>query len=310
MQGFIHIGTDPYFNLALDSYILEHTDFCGFWLWQNAPAVIIGRNQSPYAEVNLPFLRQSGISLARRVTGGGAVYHDSGNLNYSFALPSSFKADAPSLIADILRRMGVQADVSGRNDILAGGRKCSGYARSMHAARTLVHGTLMYSVDLDTLSKVLSAPGSKFSCGVSSVHSRVANLKEYLPFDYLAAFRDALFGALLEKLEASACEFPSAISPAVESLADEKFRSPEWIYGKSPKTETEYSRRLPCGTVTTHYTLRRGVISEIHFTGDFIGSRPVEELEGKLCGMNPQEALKINPAMYFDGVSDMSLLLD
>ena len=158
MKYLQNSSTDPHFNMAFDEFCLEQlkADEPVFYLWQNRPSVIIGLNQSAYAEVNLPYLREKGIVLARRVTGGGAVYHDLQNLNYTITgRIRDLETDYPAYVetmARALRQLGVPAEVSGRNDILVDGRKCSGYAKRMSKDRLMIHGTLMYDVDIDTLT--------------------------------------------------------------------------------------------------------------------------------------------------------------
>ena len=173
-------STDPWYNLSFDEYCLEQypSDDRFFYLWRNRPSVIVGLNQNVYAEVNLDYLDAQGICLVRRSTGGGAVYHDLQNLNYTLV----GRGVSPEPVVEALRRLGVPAELSGRNDIFVEGRKVSGYARRVWRDRELIHGTLMYDVDLDTLARALDVPGSKLAVkGVASVRSRVANLKEYLP---------------------------------------------------------------------------------------------------------------------------------
>ena len=179
MKSLVNNSVDPHFNLAFDEWCLEHWEGEPvFYLWRNRPSVIIGLNQNAYSEVNLGWLRDNGVDLARRVTGGGAVYHDLQNLNYTFV----GKGVTPQPFADALRKLGVPAEVSGRNDIFVGGRKVSGYARRVWHDREIVHGTLMYDVDIDSLVNALAVPGSKLmSKGIASVRSRVTNLKPMLP---------------------------------------------------------------------------------------------------------------------------------
>ena len=169
--------------MSFDEYCLEQfpSDDTVFYLWRNCPAVIIGRNQNAYAEVNLPYLEQEGIKLARRVTGGGAVYHDLQNLNYTIVGRSTdLDRDYPgylSMVLEALRALGIPAEMTGRNDIVVEGRKVSGYAKRVYKDRLMVHGTLMYDVDLERLTKALAVPGSKMdAAGIASVRSRVANL--------------------------------------------------------------------------------------------------------------------------------------
>ena len=180
MRFLVNPSTDPYFNMAFDEYCLTQYSLPGpvFYLWRNRPSVIIGLNQNAFSEVNLEYLENNGILLARRVTGGGAVYHDLQNLNYSII----GRSVSPQPVVDALRMMGVAAELTGRNDIFVDGRKVSGYARRVWQDRELIHGTLMYDVDMDALTQALNVPGSKMDAkGIASIHSRVANLKDYLP---------------------------------------------------------------------------------------------------------------------------------
>ncbi len=307
MKYLVNGCTDAQWNMALDQFVLEQgPDEPVFWLWQNAPAVIIGRNQSARAEVNLPYLEASGITLARRVTGGGAVYHDLGNLNYSIAGPTDELPDAAQLMAETLRQLGVKADKSGRNDILVEGRKCSGYAKSIAGGRTLLHGTLMWDVDLVQLTESLKAPGSKLEAkGVASVRSRVVNLKPYLPYKTIEQFRDAIREILAG--QDGEIKLTEAQKQAVGRLADDRFRRPGWTLGKDPATRFNSSLKLPCGTVEAHYTLKGGVFTELHFSGDFIGEKPAEELAQRLIGLRPEDIENVQD--YFEGTTAEELLL-
>lgn len=296
--------------MAFDEFSLEglSMDEPVFFLWQNAPAVIIGLNQSAHAEVNLPFLEEKGIVLARRVTGGGAVYHDLGNLNYTIVGPSRLMEQCYSLVAEALQRMGVPAERSGRNDILVEGRKVSGYAKRLSKGRMMIHGTLMWDVDLETLTRALAVPGSKLeAAGVASVRSRVANLRSYLPgLKDIHAFQEAL----RKELAQGDPEIP--LTPeqlaGVGKMADEKFRLWEWNIGHSPAATFESRIKFPCGTVTAHYTLKKGVFSEIAFSGDFIGARPASELAARLIGRRPEDLADEDVATYFDGTGAEDLI--
>lgn len=229
--------------MAFDEWLLQ----CGpdepvFRLWRNEPSVIIGHNQVAAQEVNLEYLQQHGIKLARRVTGGGAVYHDLQNLNYSFAGPIG--TVSPDLFAEALQSLGLPAELTGRNDIFVAGRKISGYARSVWHNREIVHGTLMYDVDIDTLTEALNVEGSsKLNLkGVSSVRSRVTNVCDFLPqFASLDELESALLRILAENVGESLMAGTSTASgsklqlsldqlAAIDSLASEKFASPEWLY--------------------------------------------------------------------------------
>ena len=308
-------STDPHFNMAFDEFCLERlkADEPVFYLWQNRPSVIIGLNQSAYAEVNLPFLEQKGIVLARRVTGGGAVYHDLQNLNYTITgrirdLEKDYPAYLETMVC-ALRALGVPAELSGRNDILLEGRKCSGYAKRISKDRLMIHGTLMYDVDIDTLTEVLAAPGSKLSAaGISSVRSRVANLKQYLPqFPDIKAFQNALQDLLAG--EDGEIRLSEAQLAEIEADAAMKYRTWEWVYGHSPVATFQVRRKFTCGTVEAAFSLKDGCIDGLRFSGDFLGNQPTEKLEEALQGCrfspDPIRAVlrKMSVGNCFDGLS-------
>lgn len=289
---------DPHFNMAFDEFCLERlkADEPVFYLWQNRPSVIIGLNQSAYAEVNLPYLQEKGIVLARRVTGGGAVYHDLQNLNYTITgRIRDLETDYPAYVetmASALRALGVPAEVSGRNDILVEGRKCSGYAKRVSKDRLMIHGTLMYDVDIDTLTKVLAVPGSKLSAaGVSSVRSRVANLKTYLPqFKDIQAFQAAL-QALLAGNDGE-IRLTEAQIAQIEADAAAKYRTWEWIYGHSPVAAFRVGKKFACGRIEASFSLKSGCIDGLRFSGDFLGNIPPDGIANALQGCRfTQEAI-------------------
>ncbi len=238
MKFLRNTSTDPHFNMSFDEYCLQRlpSDDCVFYLWQNRPSVIIGHNQDARREVNLEFLQEHGIALARRVTGGGAVYHDLQNLNYSIV----GRRPRIDVIVEALRSLGVPAELTGRNDIFVEGRKVSGFARSVYHQRELIHGTLMYDVDIDVLTHALDTPESKLNRkGVASVRSRVANLKDYLPgIDDIGQFRERLH-ALLACGDQEILLGPEAYE-RIEKRRIEKFAAPEWIFGaiRTPDPES------------------------------------------------------------------------
>ena len=309
MRYLVNDCTDACRNMAYDEFALESLplDEPVFYLWRNAPSVIIGLNQSAYAEVNLPYLKEHGIALARRVTGGGAVYHDLQNLNYTIVGKSrDLNADYPEylhMVVDALRQLGVPAELSGRNDIMVDGRKCSGYAKRVWKDRLMVHGTLMFDVDLETLQEVLSVPGSKMAAsGIASVRSKVANLREYLPqFCDVMALKDAL-----NRILAGAdTEVPMDASKqeAIDRMADEKFRTWDWIYGKSPEAQFRASQKFACGTVEVCWSVHHGLLEDVRFSGDFLGNLPAEGLAARLNGLR-YEQNSISAALNGAGVSD------
>lgn len=307
MKYLINKSTDPYFNLAFDEYCLENIPSGEpyFFLWRNRPAVIIGLNQNAYSEVNLDYLNSHGITLARRVTGGGAVYHDLQNMNYTII----GRNPSPQPMVDALRQLGVPAELTGRNDIFVDGRKVSGYARRVSHNQEIIHGTLMYDVDLDTLVKVLDTPASKMQAkGIASVRSRVANLKEYLP-----QFRslDELQARLQEILSAGDGEMPFSAERIAEvrRQAEEKFSSWDFIYGHSHEADFRCKAKLACGTVEADLRVDHGLIERVTFSGDFLFDSPADELAAKMTGLRfDPSAVKDflaaqDVASYFRGAS-------
>lgn len=309
-------STNPYYNMAFDEYCLESLpiDEPVFFLWQNRPAVIVGFNQEVNTEVNLDYLKENGIDLVRRVTGGGAVYHDLENLNYTIVGRSEdLERDYPeyaSLLAKALQTLGVPATLSGRNDILVEGRKVSGFAKRVCKNRLMVHGTLMYNVDVDVLTHVLNPSTTKLqSKGIASVRSRVANLCDYLPdIPDIQTFSQRLEEILSNNYTDTEYQLTETDLANIQRLTDKKFATWEWNYGRSPKATLVHSARLACGTVEIHLTLAENRIASCRFGGDFLGNLPASDVEKALTGI-PYEINEIRKCLskieinrYFDRV--------
>lgn len=314
--------TNPYYNMAFDEYCLESLpiDEPVFYLWQNRPAVIVGLNQEVNTEVNLNYLQEKGIALVRRVTGGGAVYHDLGNLNYTIVGRSeNLERDYPEyagLMMKALQQLGIPATLSGRNDILVEGKKVSGFAKRVCKNRLMVHGTLMFDVDLEVLTQALCPPATKLqSKGIASVRSRVTNLCEHLP--HMTGIQD--FSHQLEQIlsrQYADAEYPLSDDDLarIQQLADKKFSQWEWNYGRSPKATLTHSARLKCGTVEVHLTLAENRIASCRFGGDFLGNLPTADIEDALKGVVYDDA-SIRACLsskeigqYFDGVEARELV--
>ena len=316
MRYLKNTSTNPYYNMAFDEYCLESLpiDEPVFFLWQNRPAVIVGFNQEVNTEVNLDYLKENGIDLVRRVTGGGAVYHDLENLNYTIVGRSEdLERDYPeyaSLLAKALQTLGVPATLSGRNDILVEGRKVSGFAKRVCKNRLMVHGTLMYNVDVDVLTNVLNPSTTKLqSKGIASVRSRVANLCEYLPeIPDIQTFSQRLEEILSNNYTDTEYQLTETDLANIQRLTDKKFATWEWNYGRSPKATLVHSARLACGTVEIHLTLAENRIASCRFGGDFLGNLPASDVEKALTGI-PYEINEIRKCLskieinrYFDRV--------
>ncbi len=315
-------NTHPHYNMAFDEFCLESLpiDEPVFFLWQNKPSVIVGFNQDVNTEVNLEYLNQQGITLARRVTGGGAVYHDFGNLNYTIVGRSEdLERDYPeyaSLMMKALQALGVPATISGRNDILVEGKKISGFAKRVCKNRLMVHGTLMFNVDVDVLTHVLNPSNSKLqSKGIASVRSRVANLSDYLPeLPDIQTFKNRLEEILSNHYADAEYQLSEEDLAHIQRLADEKFSTWEWNYGRSPKATLVHSARLACGTVEIHLTLAENRIASCRFGGDFLGNLPASDVETALVGI-PYDINEIRKCLskieishYFDRVSVENLI--
>ena len=292
MRYLRNLSTDVYFNMAFDEYALEQLplDDPLFYLWQNRAAVIIGLNQNIHTEVDLDYAREHDIMVARRITGGGAVYHDLGNLNYTIVGRSTdMERDYPEYarhMLHVLQSLGVRAELSGRNDILVDGRKVSGYAKRVYKDRLMVHGTLMYDVDIDRLTRVLTPPTEKLeSKGIASVKSRVLNLRDRLPqFKNISALTEAIERYLSRQYQDTEYHLTEVQLAEIQAIADTKFTTPQWLYGRSPSDTVTYAKRLPCGHVAVHMDIKKGFIAQCSIMGDFLGNAPIAAIEALLQG--------------------------
>lgn len=282
---------DPFFNLAFEEYVLRKRTVGSYLLlWQNDRAVVIGQNQNAEEEINRSFMEAHGIAVVRRSTGGGAVYHDLGNLNYSFVTD----ADGPDFldlrrfilpVAEALKGLGLHAEISGRNDVLAEGRKVSGSAQRLLKGRLLHHGTLLFDSDLDMAAGALRADPEKFrSKSSKSVRSRIGNIRGFLKDDMsLAEFWAYLKGVLSENGLR-----PGSLSPdellAVRALKKNKYDTWEWNFGRSPKYNVCDRRRWDGGSLEVRAEVRDGKIAEIAFYGDFLAVSSLAELTDALTG--------------------------
>lgn len=285
---------EPYFNLASEEYFLNREgDF--FILWRNAKSVIIGKNQNAFAEIEPVFVKEHAIKVVRRLTGGGAVFHDEGNINFTFITDADGDGlDFGRFIAPITKALsgfGVFAAPDGRNDIIADGGKISGNAECVYDTkdgrkRLMHHGTLLFSADMSGIAGALRPNPEKLkSKGIKSVSSRVKNIKDiegYCGPDTAEGFKSALLSFAQKEYSAAArCLTDSEISD-IQKLCDEKYSLWEWNYGASPTHTTEYTKRFPYGTLTVSYSAVHGEITEISVTGDFFGERDISELCDRL----------------------------
>ena len=294
MRLLVNHQTDPAYNLALEELLASESREDMLMLWRNDNAIIVGRNQNTAAEIDADFVRVNHIQVVRRMTGGGAVYHDLGNINYTIIAPGrqleqeAFSRNA-AVIVKVLKSYGLDAKFQGRNDILLDGRKVSGSAKCVLNDRTLFHGTLLFDADLSVLTRALTPDESKIaSKGIKSVRSRVANIREYLPqFDRETFFAD-LQSRLAEQLGVFTEAIPEKLQRAAEILAQQKYRTWEWNYGSVMTYAYNWKARFACGGVEICFNVKDNLIADMKITGDFFGSRDVAELAAKFNGVRPE----------------------
>ena len=289
--------SDAYLNLALEEYVLRNRmgddDLLLFYV--NAPAIIIGRNQNTIEEINADVVAERGIKVVRRISGGGAVYHDMGNLNFSFMtrdVQGRFNRydtfNGP--VVEVLRELGVPAEIGGRNDILATGRKISGNAQFATPDRMFSHGTLLLDSNLDDVTAALRPrPGKVESKGVKSIRSRVANISEFLsePLsvnELRERILERIFGtrdqALIPTLPLSDEDWEG-----VRTLMSQKYGTQKWNYGENPPFNLQRAQRFTAGEIDLRLDVKDGRIAFIRVFGDFNGRADVANLEARLAGV-------------------------
>lgn len=314
--------TDPYWNLALEEYLLKNSTQEFFILWQNSPSIIVGRNQNTVAEINAEYVKEHSIPVVRRLTGGGAVFHDLGNLNYTFIVNDSAnvgldfkKYTAP--ILDVLHRLSVNAELSGRNDLIIDGKKFSGNSQYRYRGRLLHHGTLLFSSSLPDISSALKVDSSKLEGkGVQSVRSRVTNILEHLitPLT-LAEFKNLITANIKSShSEFNVYSLSEQELASVRSLEKEKYSTWEWNYGASPAYTITNRRKFPASSVEVLLTVTEGIIRSIRIYGDFFGECEIQDIENNLAGLPYEKAairkqlLKFELPRYFSGIGIEDLL--
>jgi lipoate---protein ligase len=290
--------TNSYFNQAVEEYFMKNTKEECFILWRNEPCVFIGKNQNAMAEINIDFVKENKVRVNRRYSGGGAVFHDLGNINFTFLTNKienagiDFKKFTLPII-NSLRELNINAEFSGRNDITIDGKKFSGNAQYYWKDRVLHHGTLLFSGNLTNLSAALNPKPIKFEDkSVKSVASRVTNISEHLPEPMtVLEFRDFLQSHFMKLNNiGKVYEMSEDEIKAIQKLVDEKYTTWEWIYGNSPKYSFDNVKRFAGGTVEFNMEVDKGVIKAIRIYGDFFGERDINELEVALTGVKHSEA--------------------
>lgn len=316
--------TDPRINLAVEEYALKNLDINETYLlfYINEPSIIIGRNQNTIEEINTEYVEKNGIHVVRRLSGGGAVYHDLGNLNFSFITKDdgesfhNFRKFTEPVIA-ALKNLGVSAELSGRNDIEAEGKKISGNAQFSTGGRMFSHGTLLLNSEMENVASALKVKKDKIeSKGIKSVRGRVANISEFLS-DKLSIeeFRSLLLKSIFEgQNDIPEYQLTAEDWEKINQLSKERYQNWEWNYGKSPKFNLQHSHRFPVGQIDVRLEVNKGVIEGCKIYGDFFGVGDVSEIEDKLKNTRYEKGdlektlADVNTTYYFGNVSKEEFL--
>jgi lipoate---protein ligase len=297
MLCIVNTSTDPYFNLAAEEYLLHNFNKNCFMLWRNENSIVVGKHQNPLAEINRDFVREKNIRVARRISGGGTVYHDTGNLNFTFItdgkeghLVDFRKHTLP--ILEALHNLSVNARFKGRNDLAIDDKKISGNAEHVYRKRVLHHGTLLFSSNLDDLNLALKVNPSKYtSKAVKSIRSQVTNIREHLKTGMdILQFRDMIMEHVMSRFPGSEYYvFTREDIKAIKDLKTKKYSTWEWIYGYSPEYELENTLIINSRNLILRITVSGGIIIKATISGDLQGDHPLNDFEKVLEGVRHYE---------------------
>ncbi|ADE67664.1 MULTISPECIES: lipoate--protein ligase [Priestia] len=291
---------DPRINLAIEEYALKHLDINETYLlfYINEPSIIIGKNQNTIEEINTKYVEDQQIHVVRRLSGGGAVYHDKGNLNFSFITKDdgnsfhNFKKFTEPVV-EALKKLGVNAELSGRNDLMAEGRKISGNAQFSTKGRMFSHGTLLFDSEIENVVSALKVKKDKIeSKGIKSIRNRVANISEFLEQKVtVEEFREMLLRYIFDG-EENITEYKLTEKDweTIHQISKERYQSWDWNYGKSPKFNLQHSHRFPVGQIDVRLEVNKGKIDACTIYGDFFGVGDVQEVQEKLTGVRYEKA--------------------
>lgn len=313
--------TDPYWNLAAEEYLLKEFREPVFRLWRNDNAIIIGQNQNAIAEIDVEFVKKEGVKVVRRLTGGGAVFHDLGNLNYTFIEEKRGNEDSSAMfkrftapILDALNAIGVKAYLEGRNDLLIDGKKFSGNAVCIHKNRTLQHGTLLFNSNVGDLAAALKSRPEKFTGkAVQSNRNRVTNILEHLSNSQItdiSTFREYLSSFISSRYNITPYTYSAKDIEAIDTLMAAKYALESWNFGKSPAYSFKKSAKFTGGLVELQMNVKNGTIADLTIFGDYFFTAPTEEFCTKLtCTPHTPQAVGSaisqieNIGEYFNNIS-------
>ncbi|MCH9587880.1 lipoate--protein ligase [Streptococcus agalactiae] len=295
MKYIVNTSNDPAYNVALEAYAFQKlTDIDEiFILWINEPAIIIGRHQNTIQEINKEFIDKNGIHVVRRLSGGGAVYHDLNNLNYTIISNNTqegafdFQTFSKPVI-DTLAKLGVKAEFTGRNDLEINGQKFAGNAQAYYKGRMMHHGCLLFDVDMSVLGQALKVSKDKIeSKGIKSVRARVTNIVDHFSDKItVQEFSDAILAQMKEEYpEMDEYVLSDAELSEIQAMRDNQFATWDWTYGKAPEYTIERGVRYPAGKITTYANVENSTIKSVKIFGDFFGVKPVDDIEKMLEGV-------------------------
>ena len=283
-------NVDPYWNLAAEEHLLRAYNDDFFMLWRNEPSIIIGRHQNANAEINIPYVKEKGIKVVRRISGGGAVFHDLGNINFTFIQggddPKTIDFEKYTKpIVDALQKLGVSARLEGRNDLSIDGKKISGNAEHILKKRILHHGTLLFSAKMTDLSTALKVNLDKYrDKAVKSIRKRVTNISENLKDPMtVEQFIQYLISQMKEQYPNSLnFTFNDQDLNHINKMVEEKYHTWDWNFGRSPDYNFKQSGRTNGGTIEVNMDVHHGIIEKVKIYGDFFSMRDLSEFENKL----------------------------